>query len=151
MHDLKVSTTCIWVILNFETWQHKAYDDGYGYLTIGVGNRKSKPKPNTTITSSMVWWLFVEDLKDVQDVIEKYVKVELNQHEYDAIASFVFNIGSEQFRTSSFLKLLNQNKKAEAAKQLPRWIYSRGKKSQGLIRRRSMERTLFEGTPLSIV
>jgi len=95
----------------------------------------------------MVWWLFVEDLKDVQDVIEKYVKVELNQHEYDAIASFVFNIGSEQFRTSSFLKLLNQNKKAEAAKQLPRWIYSRGKKSQGLIRRRSMERTLFEGTP----
>lgn len=151
MHDLKVSTTCIWVILNFETWQHKAYDDGYGYLTIGVGNRKSKPKPNTTITSSMVWWLFVEDLKDVQNIVDDLVKVPLTQHEYDALVSFAFNVGSTAFKNSTLLKLINQNKKTEAAKQFDRWIFVKGKKSQGLIRRRSMERTLFEGTPLSIV
>jgi len=151
MHDLKVSTTCIWVILNFETWQHKAYDDGYGYLTIGVGNRKSKPKPNTTITSSMVWWLFVEDLKDVQEVVDSSVSVVLKQHEYDALVSFAFNVGSSAFKKSTLLKLINQNKKTEAAKQFDRWVFVKGKKSQGLIRRRSMERTLFEGTPLSIV
>lgn len=145
MTDLKVSTTCIRLILRFETWQHKAYDDGFGYVTIGVGNRKSKPKANTTITSEMVWWLFVEDLKDVQSVIDDEVKVKLNQNEYDALVSFVFNVGSTAFKRSTLLRLLNQNDRKAAAKQFDRWVMVKGVRSNGLVKRRQNERQLFEG------
>lgn len=145
MKDLKVSTTCIRLILRFETWKHKAYDDGYGYVTIGVGNRKSKPKPNTTITSEMVWWLFVEDLKDVETVVDDLVNVPLNQNEYDALVSFVFNIGSTAFEKSTLLRLLNENKKEAAAKQFKRWCIVKGVKSNGLVKRRQYEQQLFGG------
>ena len=145
MKDLKVSTTGIRLILKFETWKHKAYDDGYGYVTIGVGNRKSNPKPNTTITSEMVWWLFVEDLKDVEKVIDDNVKVPLNQNEYDALVSFVFNVGTTAFKKSTLLKKLNANDRSGAAKQFERWCMVKGKVSQGLLKRRKLERQLFEG------
>ncbi len=145
MRDLKVGVQCIKVILRFETWQHKAYDDGYGYVTIGVGNRKSKPKLNTTISSEMVWELFVADLKDVEAAVDSLVKVELLPHQYDALVSFVFNIGSKQFRTSSLLRLLNEGKYTEASKQFKRWMYSNGQKSNGLIKRRQIEQALFDG------
>jgi lysozyme len=145
MSDLKVSTTCIRLILKFETWKHKAYDDGYGYVTIGVGNRTSKPKPNTTITSEMVWWLFVQDLKDVEKVVDDNVKVPLNQNEYDALVSFVFNVGSTAFKRSTLLRLLNEQKRTAAAKQFARWCMVKGTKSSGLTKRRQYERQLFEG------
>lgn len=146
MRDLKVGVQCIKVILRFETWQHKAYDDGYGYITIGVGNRKSKPKANTTISSEVVWDLFVADLRDVEEVVDSLVKVELLPHQYDALVSFVFNIGSSAFKKSTLLRLLNEGKYSEAAKQFNRWVNVSGVKSNGLVKRRQLERSLFEGS-----
>ena len=147
MQDLKVSTTCIRLILKFETWQHKAYDDGFGYVTIGVGHRKSKPAKNTTITSDTVWWLFVKDLQHVEQVVDNAVKVPLNQNEYDALVSFVFNIGGTAFKKSTLLRLLNENQRTEAARQFERWCMVKGVKSNGLLKRRQYERRLFEGVP----
>ncbi len=149
MRDLKVGVQCIKCILRFETWQHKAYDDGYGYVTIGVGNRKSKPKPNTTISSELVWDLFVADLKDVEAVVDSLVKVELLPHQYDALVSFTFNVGSSAFKNSTMLKRINEGKFIEAAKQFDRWVNVKGVKSNGLVKRRQLERSLFEGVQIT--
>lgn len=149
MRDLKVGVQCIKVILRFETWQHKAYDDGYGYVTIGVGNRKSKPKANTTISSEVVWDLFVADLKDVEAVVDSLVKVELLPHQFDALVSFVFNVGSSAFKNSTMLKRINEGKHLEAAKQFDRWVNVKGVKSNGLVKRRQLERSLFEGAQIT--
>lgn len=145
MKDLKVSSTGIGLILLFETWQHKAYDDGFGYVTIGVGHRRSKPQPNSTITSAQVWRLFVQDIKDVEAVIDEVVKVPLNSNEFDALVSFVFNVGSTAFRNSTLLKKLNANDRTGAAKQFERWCMVKGRVSNGLLKRRKFERQLFEG------
>ena len=149
MRDLKVGVQCIKVILRFETWQHKAYDDGYGYVTIGVGNRKSKPKANTTISSEVVWDLFIADLKDVEAVVDSLVKVELLPHQFDALVSFVFNVGSSAFKNSTMLKRINESKFIEAAKQFDRWVNVKGVKSNGLVKRRQLERSLFEGAQIT--
>ena len=96
-----------------------------------------------------MWELFVADLKDVEDVLSDLVKVELLPHQYDALVSFVFNVGSKKFKTSTLLRLLNEGKFNEAAKQFNRWIYSAGQKSNGLVKRRQLERSLFEGAQIT--
>lgn len=145
MKDLKVSTTGIRLILRFETWQHKAYDDGYGYWSIGVGHTGTKPKPGTIITSEQVWVLFVNDLAAVEECINDVVNVPLNANEFDALVSFVFNVGTTAFKKSTLLKKLNANDRSGAAKQFERWCMVKGKVSQGLLKRRKLERQLFEG------
>ncbi len=150
MKNLKISEDCIRLIIRFETWQKTAYDDGYGYKTIGVGHTKTKYKKGATITDEEVWRLFVADLKACEAVVEKHVKVALQQHEYDALVSFVFNVGSGNFSKSTLLKLVNQNKKIEAVGQFARWRMSAGKVSNGLIRRRSDEAKMFAGEDIFV-
>lgn len=150
MKDIKVSTNGIALILKFETWQHKSYDDGYGYYTIGVGHRRTNTKKNTTISSETVWRLFVEDIKAVEAVIDSAVTVTLTDGQFDALVSFVFNVGTTAFRKSTLLRLLNSGDYSGAAKQFDRWVLVDGKRSKGLITRRQYERAMFENVDFLI-
>ena len=71
------------------------------------------------------------------------VKCELNQNQFDALVSFVFNIGRDNFKRSSMLKFLNSNHYPLSSGQFDRWIHSRGKVVQGLVKRRAAEKALF--------
>jgi lysozyme len=145
MTGLKVSEQGIRLIISHEAWRRESYNDGYGFWTIGVGHTRTKPKRGQRISDGEVWRLFVEDLRIVEKDIERLVKVRLEQHEYDALVSFIFNIGGSKFKTSTLLRLLNENKKQEAAAQFARWRMSAGQVSNGLIRRRADEARTFLG------
>lgn len=87
----------------------------------------------------------IADMKIAANIVIKYVKVPLYEHEFAAILSFVFNVGEGQFRTSTLLKLLNAQMYTEACEQLPRWVYDNGKKLRGLEKRRALEKSLCLG------
>lgn len=74
----------------------------------------------------------------------------LNQHQFDALVSFVFNVGQGNFATSTLRKKLQACDFVGAAAEFERWIYAtqHGKKIKldGLVTRRSAERKLFEGS-----
>lgn len=61
-----------------------------------------------------------------------------------ALASFVYNVGETQFKTSTLLRKLNAGDARGACAELSRWVYARGKKLQGLVNRRAAERELCE-------
>lgn len=73
----------------------------------------------------------------------KYVKVELNQNQIDAITSFVYNVGVGNFISSTLLRRINEKKFSEAADQFMRWRFAGGREYAGLVRRREAERKLF--------
>ena len=79
----------------------------------------------------------------------RLVKVELDDGQFGAIMSFVFNCGAANFGGSTLLKLLNQGDVAAAADQFLVW--NKGRKDgqlielPGLTRRRKAERALFLG------
>lgn len=79
------------------------------------------------------------------------VKVRLNQNQFDALVSFVFNVGVYGFRDSSLLHLLNEGKYDDAANEFLRWnkvrVGNRYVVSEGLGRRRRLERLLFLELP----
>jgi lysozyme len=72
----------------------------------------------------------------------------LTQGQFDALVSFIFNIGIAAFQSSTMRKILsNTNAFEKAAKEFDRWVYSKvnGKKEKlsGLVKRRNTEKELF--------
>ena len=87
-------------------------------------------------------WL-MNDCKWVDACLDKHIKVKLNQNQFNALASFVYNVGETAFVKSTMLTLLNQSKFGLAANQFDRWIYDNGKVINGLVNRRAKEKLLF--------
>ena len=124
------------------------YEDAKGFPTIGYGHlitesEKAKNLYLNGITEEEANALFKQEIAVFERNILRVVTVELTQHEFDALVSFSFNVGTGNFNGSTLLKLLNQNKKKEAAEQFTRWIRSKGVILPGLVRRREAERDLF--------
>jgi len=111
--------------------------------TIGYGHTKTA-KRGMRITLAGAEALLYHDLAWVEAAIDTYVQVPLNQNQYDAIASFIYNVGATAFRKSTMLKLLNAGDYDGAADQFPRWNKQKGKVLNGLTKRRQKEKTLFK-------
>src|SRR5881397_2781928 len=88
-----------------------AYADSVGVWTIGVGHTSVAGPPKVTkgmtITAAQSDEILARDLSGVEASVDAMVKVPLNQNEFDALVSLVFNIGAGAFKGSSVLKNLN--------------------------------------------
>lgn len=71
------------------------------------------------------------------------VRVPLNANERTALLSFVYNVGSANFRASTLLRRLNAGDRPGAAREFDRWVLAGGRVLPGLVRRRAAERRLF--------
>jgi lysozyme len=71
------------------------------------------------------------------------VKAPINQNQFDALVSFVYNVGAGNFAKSTLLKKLNKADYQGAGDEFLRWNRGGGKVLNGLIRRRDAERSLF--------
>jgi lysozyme len=83
--------------------------------------------------------------------VAKHTRVKLTQEQYDALVSFVFNLGETQYRKSTLLRKLNAGDCWGAAAEFDRWVFAKGKRLKGLVTRRAAERKLFEGGCVSWV
>lgn len=139
------------LIKKHEGLRLKAYlPTSYDVWTIGYGHT-STAYEGMVITEEKAEKLLRADLKWVRDVLAKEVKVPLTQEQYDALASFIFNLGGTNFRTSTLLRKLNAYDYVGAADEFLRWNKQRqgGRMVvlRGLTKRRTEERALFlEGT-----
>lgn len=68
----------------------------------------------------------------------------INQNQFDALLSFLFNLGISNLKTSTLLKLARKNPNDfEIAYEFPRWNMAGGKVWPGLTRRRKSEASLY--------
>ncbi len=123
---MKISEQGIKLLIAREGAKTKAYKDTKGIWTIGVGHTSAAGLPNVyagqEITVAQVSEILHRDLKAFEDVINEAVKVPLEQHEFDALVSFTFNIGGTGFKRSKTLKLLNAGQKKEAGDAMMGWV-----------------------------
>lgn len=136
------------LIKQFESLRLKPYYCPAGLKTIGYGH-VIKPHEmlylDNEITIELAEKLLDEDIKAVSIVLYKYCHVPLIIHQQVALISFIFNCGATSFKNSTLLKKLNQSKYAEAADEFLKWVYAKGKKLKGLVKRRTIERAVFLG------
>ena len=140
--NLKTSESMITVIKKFEGLRLKAYKCPAGVYTIGYGHTENVCA-DSEISELMADQILRKDLKKFENSIKKLVKVPLSQCQFDALVSLVFNIGATNFKNSTLLKYLNNGEYSLAAEQFERWIYSNGKKLDGLLTRRKAEKEIF--------
>ena len=114
------------------------------HWTIGYGHYGPDVLAGMQITEISAEIMLENDLADCYDCIEAYVDVDLTQGQYDALCSFIFNLGCNAFKNSTLLRLLNQGNTDGARKQFPRWVHAGGRKLEGLVRRRLEEARLFD-------
>ena len=146
-HVQPTSVERIDMIKKHESLRLEAYlPTPHDVWTIGWGHT-STAKKGMSITTPQAEKLLRNDLAWVREVLAKDVKVPLSQPQYDALASFVFNLGGANLRSSTLLKKLNAKDYVGAADELLKWDKQRqnGKmvKLRGLTKRRKEERELF--------
>lgn len=131
------------IIKECEGLQTKAYICPAGILTIGYGHTGKDVTKDLVITETQAEDLLRQDVKNAEKTVRTYVKVQLTQGQFDALVSFVFNLGAGNFKSSTLLKKLNANDIAGAADEFLRWNKSGGKVLPGLTKRRERERACF--------
>ena len=141
---MKISQEGIALIKKFEGCELDAYQDAVGVWTIGYGHIKGV-KEGMQITKAQAEEMLVEELNEYEGYINNMVTVELNQNQYDAMVSWVYNLGGGNLKASTLLRVLNQGEFDGVPAQIMRWNKAGGKVLEGLTRRRQAEADLFSG------
>ncbi len=142
----KVSRAGVELIKSFEGLRSTAARLPDGRWTLGYGHTFSA-REGARVTQEDADALLRFDLLPIVDAINNAILVPINQNQFDALVSFCFNIGVDNFAQSSVLKCINEGRMTEAALAMDSW---RSAEFNGqtyvlapLIRRRAAEKNLF--------
>ncbi|PKN16514.1 MAG: hypothetical protein CVU66_00760 [Deltaproteobacteria bacterium HGW-Deltaproteobacteria-23] len=139
---MKTGQKGIDLIKSYESLELKAYRCPAGVLTVGYGHTGSDVKHNTEITKEKAEELLKKDLASAEMVVNRIQG--LNQNQYDALVSFVYNCGSGNFDKSTLKRLVISNPYDPKIREaFGMWIKANGKPMAGLVRRRESEANLY--------
>lgn len=139
---MKASNAGVDLIKQFEGRSLNAYKDSVGIITIGYGHINGV-KLGDVITGQQADAFLREDLQVAELTVNTNVEVKLSQGQFDALVSFVFNLGVGNFVKSTLLKKLNAGDYFGAAGEFGKWVNAGGTTLKGLIKRRAAEREMF--------
>ena len=132
------------LIKKFEGCELEAYQCSAKVWTIGYGHTKDVVE-GMTISKEEAEEMLVDELHEYENYINQYVTTALSQNQFDALVSWVYNLGPANLKASTLLKVLNQGEYEDVPAQIKRWNKAGGKVLEGLIRRREAEACLFQG------
>ena len=141
---MKTSVEGLALIKKFEGLELEAYKCAAGVWTIGYGHTKDVQEGDVWSESHADHMLEVE-LEEFEGYINNNVTVALSQNQFDALVSWVYNLGPANLKASTMLKVLNSGDYEGVPAQIKRWNKAGGKVLEGLIRRREAEALLFVG------
>ena len=140
---MKISPQGIDLIKKYEGFSAKKYLCPAGYSTIGYGHRVMPWDTYNSITENQAEQFLYQDVENAEDTVNKFVKVPLTQHQFDALVSIVYNWGSGNFLRSEGLEKINQKDYDGAIQEFLEVNKIHGKISKGLVNRRLAEANLF--------
>jgi len=143
----------------FEACRLEAYPDpktGGDPWTIGWGHTGSDVHPGLVWTQEKADDTFMEDVRVHEQNVDGCVTVEVDQDQYDALVSIMFNVGPggprkdgiarlRDGRPSTLIRRLNAGEFDEAADQFLVWVSPGSNVERGLRFRRRCERAMFLG------
>ncbi len=140
---MNTSAEGISLIKKFEGCELTAYQCSAGVWTIGYGHTKGIEE-GMEISQEEAEQMLVDELHEYENYINKYVTAPLSQNQFDAMVSWVYNLGPANLKASTLLKVLNAEDYEGVPAQIKRWNKAGGEILDGLIRRREAEARLFK-------
>ena len=152
---MRISPRGLSLLKQFEGCILVPYKDSAGLYTIGYGHliadgRTLPDSAKYKITQKQADLLLKYDVVPREKAVERLCTVPLSQNEFDALVSFVFNLGAGCFQRSTIRQKLNRGDRAGAAKVLLRYNRAGGKVIKGLVNRRMAEFKLFMSNQYAI-
>lgn len=122
-------------------WGHCLFIDGKPLKAIDFPKIAKFFPAYANMTIGQAGVLFDNDCFNVETIINRRLKVKLNQNQFDALGSYTFNCGV----SATMFKLINNSSPIEAIKEWweNHYIMSEGVVLQGLINRRKKEFALY--------
>lgn len=143
MQRLKISREGIILIKSFEGFRPHAVRRDDGRWVIGYGHTLSA-REGGVVSENDAELLLQYDLLPVANALND-VAGPLNQHQFDALASFAFSVGLDRFQSSDVLSRLTSGAQGEAADAIVGW--TEPTPTDTPLRRRAAERALFVADP----
>ena len=151
-HITHINEEGLELIKSFESFVNHPYPDpatgkmpytiGYGTTIYPNGIRVSLSDPN--ITEKQASDLLLANLKHYEEGIDSLTTDNLTSNQFSALVSWVYNLGLNNLKSSSLLKLINSNPSDPLIKnEWLKWCYANGHKMDGLLRRREAEFALY--------
>ena len=147
---MEMSEEGLSLIKKFEGCELKAYEDAVGVQTIAYGRTKNVCMDDVCTLEQAESWL-AEEMEEYEGYINDLVKVDLDQNQFDALVSWVYNLGPTNLNSSTLLRVLNEGRYADVPDQIRRWNKAGGKVLAGLTRRREAEALMFQNEEWSEV
>jgi lysozyme len=147
---MKISKEGLELIKGFEKFMPKPYIDAVGVFTIGYGNTYYPDGQKVTMQDSPITegqaTILLETVFEKD--FAKYIPENVNQNQFDALASLVYNIGTGAFFKSTLRKKVKVNPN-DASIEQEFWKWNKGRKNgqlvelRGLTIRRKKESELY--------
>jgi len=144
VNNMHISDEGISLVKKFEGCKLEAYQCAAGVWTIGYGSTHGVQKGDVW-SQEKAEVMLIDELEEYGKYVEELVTLPLNQCQFDALASWTFNLGPSNLQSSTMLKVLNSGDYEGVPNQIKRWNKVSGQVNDGLIRRREAEALLFEG------
>src|ERR1700761_1361600 len=150
LQDMRTSVNGRNLVKKFEAWSAIPYHgkaDKPGVMTIGWGHVILSFEKFTVLSEQEGENLLTQDLLFAEHDVKRFVKVELNQNQFDALVSAFFNIG-DQLGTSTLIRLVNQCQYTQAGDHFVEWDHGHDEHGNlvevpGLKTRRLLEKNLW--------
>lgn len=142
---MKTSSNGFDLIKRHEGCRLKAYRCPAGVWTVGYGSTKGVNQW-TAITQQQAEVRLRADAETAENAVEKvrYLQKGLKQCQFDALVSFVFNVGCGAFEKSTLRKMIIANPADRAiGSELSKWVNANGRRLPGLVARRADEAKLY--------
>lgn len=135
------------IIRKYEGLSLKAYRCPAGRWTIGYGHTGTDVKAGSVITEETAERLLAQDVESAERGLKRILKTELNDNQWSALTSLVFNVGPTRLLGTRTLDFINRRRFLDAADALRSWnkamVDGTLKPLSGLTKRREAERELF--------
>ncbi len=139
---MKASEKAYSLIRQFEGLRLAAYRCPAGVWTIGFGHT-SEVVPGMSITKEQAEEFLMQDIVAAENIVNAEC-LNLRQCQFDALVSFVFNVGGGNFRKSTLLKKIKANPDDNSIMdEFLLWVHARGVVLPGLQKRRLVEMRLY--------
>ncbi|MBL0849331.1 MAG: lysozyme [Candidatus Liberibacter ctenarytainae] len=134
------------LIKHFEGLRLSSYRCPAGIWTIGYGHTGGVYEGQYISVSQADALLHQDAMKCLNQVLKASpVLASSGEKRLSAVGDFVFNLGINRYKYSTFKKRVDDEDWSNAAVECNRWIFAGGKKLKGLIVRREVEAELLLG------
>jgi GH24 family phage-related lysozyme (muramidase) len=139
---MNLSRRGVRLIQDYEGFRSRPYRDSVGVWTVGYGSTKGVGPHTAPLNRAQASERLRSEVDAEYGAAVKALHLPLNQHQFDALVSFVYNVGPGALGPE-----LRARHWRRAADELLRWDKAGGRPLLGLTRRRRAERKLFLTPP----